>query len=92
MTTKPLKVTKAFKKDTKRLKKTNRDFAKLYRVLSYLEKGRPVPKKYHPHRLSGQFKGFMECHLESDWLLIWRNEGDVITLVRMGSHSQLFKK
>jgi len=51
-----------------------------------------IPAEYRPHFLSGKYRGFMECHVEGDLLLIWLNEaGDVIDLVRFGTHSELFK-
>lgn len=51
------------------------------------------PKEYKPHLLSGDYKGYMECHIESDFLLIWIDENiDLIKQVRLGSHSELFKK
>jgi len=56
-----------------------------------LLEGRPLPPSMRPHILSGDWKGFHECHLEPDWLLIWRRTDDALILVRTGSHSDLFK-
>ncbi len=50
-----------------------------------------IPKEFKPHMLSGDYKGCMECHVENDLLLIWI-DGDIIDLVRIGSHSELFGK
>ena len=51
-----------------------------------------VPAEYDPHELKGTFAGFMECHVESDFLLIWFDEQNKqIRLVRLGTHSELFK-
>ena len=48
--------------------------------------------EYRPHMLLGEYKGCMECHIEGDFLLIWIDEEtDTIQLVRLGSHSELFK-
>lgn len=50
-----------------------------------------MPENYRPHRLTGDYVGYMECHIESDTLLIWWDrEAGVIKLVRFGSHSELF--
>lgn len=52
-----------------------------------------IPPKYKPHILLGDYKGCMECHIEGDFLLIWVDEqNDIIELVRLGSHSELFGK
>lgn len=91
MVVKTLKVTKAYRKDFKRLNKRNKDLSKLKVVLKYLNENRRIPKKYKPHPLHGQLKGCMECHIESDWLLIWREEKDVVKLIRTGTHSDLYK-
>ena len=49
--------------------------------------------KYYPHMLTGNYAGFMECHIEGDFLLIWfDHETDQIDLVRLGFHSELFKQ
>ncbi|MGM9727872.1 MAG: type II toxin-antitoxin system YafQ family toxin, partial [Prevotella sp.] len=46
-----------------------------------------------PHRLKGEYKGCMECHIENDYLLIWRDPvNSIIWLERLGSHSELFGK
>ena len=50
-----------------------------------------VPKEFKPHMLSGDYAGHMECHVENDFLLIWI-DNEVVKLVRLGSHSELFGK
>jgi mRNA interferase YafQ len=56
-----------------------------------LQKGEPVPKENKPHMLVGNYAGHMECHIEGDFLLIWIDkEKELIKLVRLGSHSDLF--
>lgn len=53
----------------------------------------PIPSEYRPHFLLGQYKGCMECHVQGDFLLVWfDSERDIIELVRLGSHSELFGK
>ena len=62
-------------------------------ILSMLQSEIPIPAEYYPHLLSGNYAGFMECHIEGDFLLIWFDrEADQIDLVRLGSHSELFRQ
>lgn len=59
--------------------------------MNILSKGEKLPSKYKPHILIGEYSGYMECHVENDLLLIWiDNESDLIKLIRLGSHSELF--
>ena len=53
-----------------------------------------LPEQYKDHNLSGNYKGYRECHIEPDWLLIYKIENDIITLtlVHIGTHSDLFRK
>ena len=80
-----------FKKDFKRYRHEVKKVEVLKEVLNMLIKEVPLPPKYRQHTLRGQFKGCLECHIESDFLLIWIDEKQgVIELVRLGSHSELF--
>ncbi len=57
-----------------------------------LARGIKIPEFYKPHKLVGQYKECMECHIEGDFLLIWKDENsDEIKIIRIGSHSELFK-
>lgn len=87
-----LKVTSQFKKDLKRIQNNPAKIKHLKEVLQFLERNGFIPDQYKPHRLIGNYAGFMECHVENDLLLIWLDpEKEVIKLVRLGSHSDLFK-
>lgn len=87
-----LKQTSQFKKDLKRIQHNLKKIEKLKAVLELLKASGTVPPEYLPHLLVGQYKGYMECHIEGDFLLIWIDENeDVIKLTRLGSHSELFK-
>lgn len=87
-----LKVTSQFKKDLKRIQNNPAKIKHLKEVLQFLERNGFIPDQYKPHRLIGNYAGFMECHVENDLLLIWLDpEEAVIKLVRLGSHSDLFK-
>jgi len=79
-----------FKRDVKRAKKRGKDTERLKTVIVLLVQGRTLPAKYKDHQLKGVFKDCRECHIEPDWLLIYRIEANVLQLVRTGSHSDLF--
>jgi mRNA interferase YafQ len=80
-----------FKKDYKKVKKQNKDIGKLGFVIEKLAAKERLDAKYRDHPLSGNWKGFRDCHLEPDWILIYRASEDTLTLARTGSHSELFK-
>ena len=63
-----------FKKDLKRYQNKPKQIAQLKEVLSKLKENGVVPKEYKPHMLIGEYRGFTECHIESDTLLIWLDE------------------
>ena len=79
-----------FKRDYKRAKKQNKDIDKLRSVIELLIQRKPMPAKYRDHKLTGDSKEHRDCHIESDWLLIYRFDGDDLILERTGSHSDLF--
>ena len=80
-----------FKKDYKRIKKQDKDLQKLKIIIDLLTSGQPLEEKYRDHQLSGKWKGHRDCHIEPDWILIYRLTSDSLFLERMGSHSDLFK-
>ena len=80
-----------FKKDYKRIKKQDKDLQKLKIIIDLLTSGQPLEEKYCDHQLSGKWKGHRDCHIEPDWILIYRLTSDSLFLERMGSHSDLFK-
>lgn len=80
------------KKDLKKYRHNPKKMKGLFKVLDMLIEGVEIPEYYEPHKLIGQYKGYMECHIEGDFLLIWIDESeDVIKLTRLGTHSELFK-
>lgn len=82
-----------YKKDFKRYRNNPSKLSKLLEVFRILENGMELPEKYKAHVLIGEYKDCMECHIEGDFLLIWFDEGgDVIEILRLGSHSELFGK
>lgn len=60
-------------------------------IIEQLQAGLPVPASFNPHPLQAEWDGFMECHLDADWLLIWRDLPHVVELHRTGRQRQLFK-
>lgn len=90
---KTLQPTTKYRKDLKRYKNRPDKIEKLRKVLLMLANEQPIPPEYKPHMLRGAYQGCMECHIEGDFLLIWVDEvRNVIELVRLGSHSELFGK
>lgn len=87
-----VKLTAVFKKDYKLAKKRGLKITLLDAVIETLASGETLPEKHRDHALSGDYEGYRECHIASDWLLIYRIEDDVLVLVlaRTGSHSDLF--
>ena len=79
-----------FKKDYKRARKQNKDIDKLRSVIELLTQREPLPAKYRDHKLTGYSKEHRDCHIEPDWLLIYRFDGDDLILERTGSHSDMF--
>ena len=79
-----------FKKDVKRLIKRNKDMKKLKKIVIFLVNGEKLSVSNKDHQLKGTLKDCRECHIESDWLLIYRIEGSELCLVRTDSHSDLF--
>jgi mRNA interferase YafQ len=73
------------------MQRRGKDMEKLDKVLVFLANGIELDKKYRDHKLIGNFKARRECHIEPDWLLIYRLENDEIIFERTGTHSDLFK-
>jgi len=84
--------TKQFEKDTKRCVRRNKDMDKFKILMRTLLSGKPLDLIHRDHKLSGNLVGRRDCHIESDWVLIYRIEKDQLIFERMGTHSDLFKK
>ena len=89
---KEIKSGKQFKKDLKKFANRPKKLMELYYFINnYLRTGENIPEKYRPHMLHGDYAGHMECHIKGDFLLIWIDEtSQIIKLIRIGSHSELF--
>lgn len=81
-----------FRKDLKRYSNDKKKLIALKETIQHLERTGTVPKEYGPHPLKGDYAGALECHIGSDFLLIWVDKNaNTIKLLRLGSHSELFK-
>ncbi len=88
---KALQPTTKYRKDLKRFAKNPKKMDALRDVLEMLRNEQPIPAEYKPHLLHGDYKGCMECHIQGDYLLVWFDpDTDIIELVRLGTHSELF--
>ena len=83
--------TTQFKKDFKRISKQGKDLEKLEYVIETLLSKKSLDQKFNDHSLSGKWKNHRDCHIEPDWLLIYRITSESLILERTGSHSDLFK-
>jgi mRNA interferase YafQ len=86
-----LRTTATFNRDLKRMKRRGKDLARLAAVLDSLAAGNPLPERCREHRLSDNWRGFWDCHVEPDWLLLYERTPDAIILARTGTHGDLFR-
>lgn len=84
--------TKQFAKDVKRAQRRGKNIEKFKIIARTLIAGEPLDPLHRDHRLAGNYQGRRECHIESDWLLIYKIEETRIVFERMGTHSDLFRK
>ena len=86
--------TNKMKRDVKRMKKRGKDLSRLTGILSKLSAGVPLDRSNHDHQLSGNFSDFRECHIEPDWLLLYKIENEELLLIASGTgtHSDLFNE
>ena len=81
---------KPFKKDVKLLNKRGYNLSLLVQALSIIGDGLTLPAIYWDHQLQGNWKGWRECHIQPDWLLIYQTTDDEVRLARTGTHADLF--
>ena len=86
-----VKTTTRFKKSVKQMEKRGKSHIKLLEVVNKLAMGETLPPQYRDHALTGTFIGFRDCHIENDWVLIYKIQNDVLilTLADTGTHSDL---
>lgn len=83
--------TKQFDRDLKRMLKRGKNKEKIKTIIAKLINEQELEPKHRDHQLIGNYEGRRECHIEPDWLLIYKLEEEAIIFERTGSHSDLFK-
>ena len=87
--------TRRFERDFRRLKRRIPRHALDYETLEYafemLQADKPLPEAFREHALDGEFAGFTECHVDADWLLIYRVQRRRVVFHRTGTHRDLFR-
>ncbi len=86
-----LLTTTAFERDLRRVEKQGKDLDKLEAVVDLLQAQKALPARCRPHPLRGDWSGHWDCHVEADWLLLYRVTATQLILVRTGSHAELFR-
>lgn len=81
-----------FKRDVKTAQKRGKDMAKLRTLMELLLQEQPLPATYLDHPLKGNYRTFRDAHIEPDWLLIYKIDGDKLRFERTGRHSDLFNE
>ncbi|MBR1419435.1 MAG: type II toxin-antitoxin system YafQ family toxin [Selenomonadaceae bacterium] len=86
------KTSKRYERDLRRMRDRGKDMQKIFDVIKLLRTGEPLPPRYKDHPLKGEWFGFRECHIEDDWILIYRiDKGELLLyLTRTGTHDDLF--
>jgi mRNA interferase YafQ len=84
--------TRQFEKDLRRCQRRGKDMEKFKMVARTLLSGEPLDPIHRDHRLMGRWLGRRDCHIESDWILLYKLEADRLIFERMGTHADLFKK
>ena len=84
------KPSKQFEKDVKKAKRQGKDISKLKQVMRFLIEQAYLPVQNRDHKLIGKFCHHRECHISSDWLLIYKITDEEIIFERLGTHSELF--
>jgi mRNA interferase YafQ len=86
-----VRITSRYKKSLKKMLKRGKDIKKISAVVRMLANGETLPPQFRDHALVGDLVGFRDCHIENDWVLIYKIQNDVLilTLADTGTHSDL---
>lgn len=84
--------TTQFLRDVKRMRKQGKDLRRLQEVVRLLSADMALPPKHRDHPLIGPWAPSRDCHVESDWILIYTADSESLRLERTGTHTDLFKK
>jgi mRNA interferase YafQ len=85
-----LRSTTAFERDLRRVRKQGKDLDKLESIVNLLQHRKPLPARCRPHPLRGSWTNSWDCHIDPDWILVYRLTDEALILVRTGSHAALF--
>lgn len=86
-----IKAHRRFEKDAKLAAKRGKNMDRLWTLIEQLQTGKVLAPRHRPHRLTGNWSPFMECHIEPDWLLIYLTTDSELELLRTGTHADLFE-
>ncbi len=86
-----VRTTNRFEKDVKRCVKRGYNMTLLRNVIELLAQTGTLPPQYHPHKLHADFAGCWECHIRPNWILVWRQDDEELTLLftNTGTHSDV---
>jgi addiction module toxin, RelE/StbE family len=90
--TRALLTTSAFERDLRRVRRQGKDLGKLEVIVDLLQGDSPLPARCRVHPLRGEWDGHWDCHVEPDWLLIYKLQPGELILVRTGTHSDLLAR
>jgi len=81
-----------YKRGLRRIIKRGKDITKLEKAIDILASGEKLPPEYLDHPLKGEYTGYRECHIEDDWLLVYKKDNGLLILLlsRTGTHQDLF--
>ena len=82
--------TSQFKRDIKKALRRKKDPDKFKELIKQLVKGRSLAVRYQDHPLKGNYRDCRDCHIEPDWILIYRIKRNELYLIRTGTHADLF--
>ncbi|MCB0260977.1 MAG: type II toxin-antitoxin system YafQ family toxin, partial [Calditrichaeota bacterium] len=85
MTTLKILLSKQYRLDMRRMKQRGKSLQNAKKVIGLLRSGKPLPAKYKDHDLRGEWSGYRECHIDNDWLLIYRIVDDYLLIERTGT-------
>ena len=80
-----------FRRDLRKAQRQGKDLELLKTIIQTLAEEKPLEDRYRDHELTGTWRGYRECHVNPDWLLIYKVDGNELKLARIGSHSELFR-
>ena len=81
---------RSFEREIEKAKKRGLDMSKIKTIIEALIEEKPLAAKHKNHKLKGDYVGYWECHIEPDWLLVYKKDDQHIYFARTGTHSDLF--